>query len=137
MQLRDEYSNIIVEGLAYELAGYVMRGSAVGGGSRKRAMRTEALLRSSLRVEHSLSSVAAEVGVSLSTLFRDFRSTYGCTPGEYLRRTRVDLAAERLKTNRTLAEIAAECGFCDQSHFSRCFRSEMGISPSQFRRGAR
>jgi AraC family transcriptional regulator len=134
LQLRDDYSQMIVEGLAYELAGHVMRGSDTRGGSRRRAMQAEALLRSSLQLDRSLAGIAAEVGVSMSTMFRDFRSTFGCTPGEYVRRARIDLAAERLKGNRRVAEIAAECGFWDQSHFNRCFRSATGISPSEFRR---
>lgn len=134
LQLHDDYSTIIVEGLAYELAGYFMRGCNVHRGSRKRAMQTEALLRSSLQADRSMSSIAAELGVSLSTLFRDFRSTFGCTPGEYIRQARIAQATELLKGNRPVAEIAAECGFWDQSHFNRCFRIAMGVSPSQFRR---
>jgi AraC family transcriptional regulator len=137
LHLDDEYSKVIVEGLAYELTGYLMRGSGVQGGSRKRALQTEALLRSSLKAERSLSSIAAEAGVSLSTLSRDFQSTFGCSPGEYLRRARIDVAIEKLKGDGTIAEIAAECGFWDQSHFSRCFRGATGLSPSQFRRLAR
>ncbi len=109
-----------------------MRGSSARGGSRTRALRTEALLRSSLRAERSMASIAADVGVSLSTQFRDFRSTFGCTPGEYQRRARIDLASERLKTNRSIAEIAAECGFWDQSHFNRCFRRATGFRRRSF-----
>jgi AraC-like DNA-binding protein len=41
------------------------------------------------------------------------------------------------ETNHSLAEIAHSCGFADQSHFSRRFRSVMGRSPAVWRRERR
>jgi AraC family transcriptional regulator len=58
--------------------------------------------------------------------------------GEYLRRLRIDRAAEQLVWgDLPLAEIAIAAGFSDQSHFSNVFRRRTGISPSAFRREAR
>jgi AraC-like DNA-binding protein len=39
------------------------------------------------------------------------------------------------RTNRSVAEIALDCGFRDHSAFSRAFRSATGQTPSQFRNG--
>jgi AraC family transcriptional regulator len=72
------------------------------------------------------------------TLARTFRRTFGCTVGEYLRRLRIERAAEQLVSgDLPLAEIALAAGFADQSHFSNVFRRRTGVSPSAFRREAR
>jgi len=83
----------------------------------------------------SLGELADAVGVHPVTLARGFRKAYGCSVGAYLRRLRIARAAQRLtETDDSLAEIALEAGFADQSHFSNLFRRETGLSPSAFRR---
>lgn len=68
-------------------------------------------------------------------LARMFRRCLGAAPGEYVRRLRVTLAAHRLvSTADSLSRIAAEVGFSDQAHFCRCFRSQVGHTPGQYRR---
>lgn len=138
MTAADEFSKASVEALAYELVGYAARSVRRRWGSRARARRAEALLREAIRLDRPASSIARELGVSRATFFRDFRSEYACTPGQYLRRERIRSAAELLRaTRRPLVDIAAVCGFYDQSHFNRCFRKAVGLSPDEFRRRAR
>ena len=135
LRREDECSEMIVEGLAYELTGIALRAGCVDGGSRKRALCARAFIRSSLRYPMSLTMLSAEIGVSRTTLYRDFKSSFGYSPGEFLRRTRVHTAASLLrKTALPICEISAECGFFDQSHFDRSFRSAWGVSPSAYRR---
>ena len=56
---------------------------------------------------------------------------------ETLRRRRVERAALRLRGgDAPLADIAAECGFCDQSHMNRAFRIVLGRTPLEVRREA-
>jgi AraC family transcriptional regulator len=79
--------------------------------------------------------VAAELGVAPVRLARAFRRAYGESPGEYDRRQRIHKACERLAAGDTaLATIAAELGFADQSHFTRVFRRQVGITPGVWRR---
>jgi AraC family transcriptional regulator len=138
MSLAEGFSQSNVEALAYELVGYATRGTRLLSGSRARARRAEALLREALRLDRPASVVARELGVSRATFFRDFQSEFACTPGQYLRERRINAAAELLRrTRRPLAEIASICGFYDQSHFNRCFRKAVGLSPDAFRRAAR
>lgn len=66
-----------------------------------------------------------------------FREEFGCSPGQYLNRTRIRMAKELLDKkfyNRALSVkiIADMCGFRDPLYFSRCFKSATGISPSQY-----
>ena len=57
-----------------------------------------------------------------------------CRVGEYGRRARIEWAAAQIAAgDRPLAEIAAEAGFADQSHFTRLFRRYLGTTPGRFR----
>lgn len=66
---------------------------------------------------------------------RLFKSVIGVTPGQYILRTRLNAARREIEnTAKPLDAIAAECGFFDQSHFSRHFKRSFGITPSAYRR---
>ena len=57
--------------------------------------------------------------------------------GETVRRRRVERATVQLRASTApLADIAAECGFCDQSHMNRAFRAVLGRTPLDVRREA-
>ena len=79
--------------------------------------------------------LAALINVSLGQLFRGFKTSVGVTPFQYVTRRRIDLACELMKTSaEPLSQIAILCGLCDQSHFCRVFRREVGATPAQWRR---
>ena len=82
-----------------------------------------------------LGGVATGVGVHPSRLAHEFRARLGTSPGEYVRRLRLEWAAERLRHPRPgVAEIAIQAGFYDQSHFTRTFRRHFGVTPGEWRR---
>lgn len=82
----------------------------------------------------TVSDLAAEAGYSVSQLQREFRKELGVNPARYLQDIRVGYSRHLLKTTRlTMVAIANECGFYDQSHFSRIFKSATGISPASYR----
>jgi AraC-like DNA-binding protein len=65
---------------------------------------------------------------------RVFKNSFGCTPHQYVMRTRIARAQSRLlMSNDTLSKIAAECGFVNQSHLSNLFRKTMGQPPGKWR----
>jgi len=67
-------------------------------------------------------------------LARAFRRRYGCSPAEYLRRCRLERALLMLqRTDSSLTEIAAACGYVDQSHFNHAFRRRYRCTPSHYR----
>lgn len=85
----------------------------------------------------SVGEVATVLGVHPVHLARRFRAAFGLSPGEYVRRCRLDRARRMmLGSVAPLAEIAAAAGFADQSHFSNAFRKTFGMSPRSFRRAA-
>jgi AraC family transcriptional regulator len=64
-----------------------------------------------------------------------FKRTFGASPHAYLMKRRIGVAAEQmLGSDAPLSEIAMNCGFADQAHFSRQFRRMMGATPSNWRR---
>jgi AraC family transcriptional regulator len=67
-------------------------------------------------------------------LARTFRARYGISVGEYGRRVRIEwAAAEIARGESSLAAVATEAGFADQSHFTRLFRRYVGTTPARFR----
>ncbi len=73
--------------------------------------------------------------LSLRSFQRRFKKMFHVPPMEYLRQYRIGRACQMLvETNATLTAIAAECGFCDHSHFSREFQRILGTSPCLYRK---
>ena len=91
------------------------------------------------RIEHDrtitrVEPLAKALGVATRTLERRFRDAVGVSPTWVVRRYRLIEAVERLKAGdaATLAALAAELGYCDQSHFSRDFKALVGQAPQRF-----
>jgi AraC family transcriptional regulator len=83
----------------------------------------------------SLQELSAVSGVHPITISKHFPRYFSCTLGEYLRRLKVEKALALVKSsNRSLMEIAFECGFADQSHFIRVFKALTGFIPNDFRK---
>lgn len=94
-----------------------------------------AFVRTHYREKVSVADIAQAGAVSVSSQERLFRSVFGLTPMMYLRKTRLNAACKLLRDSKTsLAEIAAQCGFKDQTSMNRAFRQELKITPLKYRR---
>ncbi|MCS5493598.1 AraC family transcriptional regulator [Curtobacterium flaccumfaciens] len=83
-------------------------------------------------------ALARDIATSKQTLVRRFRTFAGTTPGEYLTRWRMDLAARRLRdTDDGLQKIAADVGYTSVYAFSRAFSRERSLPPGRYRTVAR
>lgn len=83
--------------------------------------------------ELSLEELAAKHYISPALLHLIFRQMAGCTPGKYIRDIRIKQAQKLLDQRETqIAEIAERTGFSSPAVFSRCFRREVGLSPSEY-----
>jgi AraC-like DNA-binding protein/mannose-6-phosphate isomerase-like protein (cupin superfamily) len=107
-------------------------------------LRDPILLRAVTRIHEApghpwtTEALAREVATSKQTLVRRFSTFAGTTPGEYLTRWRMDLAAHRLRdTDDALEAIAADVGYTSVYAFSRAFRRERSLPPGRYRAASR
>jgi transcriptional regulator GlxA family with amidase domain len=79
--------------------------------------------------------LAKRVKLSEHHFCRAFRISLRQTPHTYVIARRVERARHMMMScERTIGQIAIECGFSDQAHFNRCFRKLIGTSPGAWRR---
>jgi AraC-like DNA-binding protein len=82
----------------------------------------------------SLEDVARAVGMSYESFRKKFTAQTGRAPARYRQGRLIERACELLmRRNSTQKDIARQLGFCDEFHFSKVFRQNMGVSPRAFR----
>ena len=132
----DDFSSLVIEGLALEMLAGLLRRSVKDGehATPRRLQKVRDLLQQRFNDPLTLSEIADAVGVHPAHLCREFRRHYRCTVGDYVRKLRIDYASQRLSSSdASLTEIAAEAGFFDQSHFARTFKALVGTTPRRYR----
>jgi len=76
---------------------------------------------------------AETMGIRPETVSRGFRRAFGVSPQSFRARVRLLRALSRIHRGEKLADLAAECGFADQAHLSRHFRTLTGETPRAWR----
>jgi AraC-like DNA-binding protein len=85
-----------------------------------------------------LSELAELAGLSSSHFTRTFKNSVGSTPLSFIRHRRIERAKTLLaETSTCLAQVAQDCGFSDQAHFTRAFHALVGLPPSRWRKSIR
>jgi AraC-like DNA-binding protein len=82
----------------------------------------------------SLEQLSQLCGISPFHLTRLFREAVGLPPHAYLTHLRIAQAKQQLCQSNSLAQIAIDTGFTDQSHFTKTFKAWVGVTPGQYRR---
>lgn len=97
-----------------------------------------AYMRRNMEREITREDLARHIGVSAGHLSQLLKERTGRAFSEMLREIRIQAVSEMLlDTELALAEIAAACGFCDQSYMTHVFRDLRGVTPKQYRDRAR
>lgn len=93
-----------------------------------------ATAHASFRKPITASDLAKAAGMSTSMLERRMQRLIGLAPSRLIVRVRVEEAIYRVvQSDRSLADIAVECGFTDQAAMSRRIKQFLGVSPSALR----
>ena len=78
--------------------------------------------------------IAAQFGIGRTNFYRKVREVMGMSPNDYLRKCRMERAAELLRsTDAPVSEVCAQVGMPDAQYFSRVFKTFYGTSPSIYR----
>jgi AraC-like DNA-binding protein len=93
-----------------------------------------AYMRDHYHLAISNRELARRAHMSVRAFERKFQGSFHLTPQKYLRKLQLRMASRALvHTAQSLADVAANCGFADQSHFTREFRGHFGRTPGEYR----
>lgn len=83
----------------------------------------------------TLEYLSKTVNIHPVHLSRDFSKYFHSSLGEYIRKLKIQKSLQLISQRKLdLTTIAFDCGFADQSHFTRCFKEINGVNPSQYRK---
>jgi AraC-like DNA-binding protein/ligand-binding sensor protein len=110
----------------------------MGRKKRIHVTRMKDYVKKNFTLKISAREVAAAAGVSVSRALHLFHEECGMPLSAYVARERIEYAKYLIdNTDDSMATIASECGFFDQSHFTKTFSALENIPPSRYRRKAR
>jgi AraC family transcriptional regulator len=97
--------------------------------------RVLAFVRARLDRTITVDDLAGEVAMSPSHFARVFKDVMGKTPMQFVMSYRIEQSLKMMEdAARPLGQIALDCGFADQAHFTRSFKQLIGTTPSAHRR---
>lgn len=105
-----------------------------GSSGHSRLMSVVAFVSKHYASDIEVTDMAEHVLLSASQLQREFSTHFGISPNRYLREVRIGVARHLLEsTDLPMSQIGIDCGFYDQSHFSRQFKASTGLTPLNYR----
>jgi AraC family transcriptional regulator len=137
MVFDDEVSSLAIDALLTEIAVETHRSLSVAKREKTPRWLTVVIeyIHGHFLSNLTLNEIASAANVHPVHLARVFRKTYHSTVADYIRRLRIESASRMLsESNLTLAEIAAENGFTDQSHFTKVFKRLTNKTPAEFKK---
>lgn len=106
-----------------------------GSSGHSRLMTVVAFVTKHYAEDIEVGDMAEHVLLSVSQLQREFASRFGISPNRYLREVRIGVARHLIEsTDLSMSQIANDCGFYDQSHFTRHFKASTGLTPLKYRK---
>ena len=81
--------------------------------------------------------IASQFGIGRTNFYREVRELMGMSPNDYLRKCRMDRAAELLRTtDLPVSDVCVQIGVPDAQYFSRVFKTFYGVTPTAYREQA-
>jgi len=143
LEQRSPAGKLYAHAAAQLLAIHLLRHyTSVGGASeepsrgltRQQMKRVLDVVQDQLSQDLSLDALARQIGFSPYHFARLFRQTTGQSPHQFVLRQRIERAQRLLaEGSMPLAHVAVESGFADQSHLTRAFKRQLGLTPRAYR----
>ncbi len=96
---------------------------------------TDIIYREMKNADFNSTMLAEELAISISQLNKKLNATTGYPSSSYILQVKVDHAKKILSTrDKTIGEVAADCGIYDVNYFSRVFKKITGMTPTQYKR---
>jgi AraC-like DNA-binding protein len=140
----DEVRALFTEACVMRALAYVARAAKgwqpnqapnCGGLAPWQLRKAADLLRTTLPDKLSMDHVATACKLSVSHFVRAFKVSTGLPPHQWVLAARIEMARNLLANSTiSLVDVAYECGFADQSHFTRMFGRIVGTTPGVWRR---
>lgn len=111
-----------------------LRGRVAARFSERAVATARELLEAEAERSVDSSELERVTGLERHELCRQFRHGLGTSPYRYQTLRRLTRARERIEAGEALIEVAASCGFADQSHMTRAFKRAYGIAPGRWQR---
>lgn len=134
-RIQDGAQRFAIEGLVLLVLATLLREAEPAGSEPPQWIsRATQLLEDSSCENHTMDELSRILGVGQKEIATSFRKYLQCTPAEYQRTQRLEVARRYLaESNYSIARIAAETGFCDQAYLCHEFKRVMNCTPSQYR----
>jgi hypothetical protein len=134
---REVYVHVAVDLLTAMLWRLASDADAPVNTASTRLVRLQRVVRENLSDRSWTPRCWPALDVSLRTVYAAF-ATIDVTPAHYIRRRRLELAAEQLRSSRgSISDLAIGAGFGDVTTFTRSFKRRYGVTPSRWRESAR
>lgn len=135
-KINDETTHLSIESLLLQVLKQMLQ---VDDHSFKKkpvwVARIKEILNETFSEKLTLGDLSKTLDIHPAHLSRDFPKYFQCTLGNYVRKLKIQKSLLLLsKKSISLTDISFECGFADQSHFNRCFKEIMGVSPFAYRK---
>ncbi len=135
-KIQDQTSSLSIQGVLLNMLSQMAEGDkSIGDKKPSWVSKINEILNDQFTDNLTLGFLSETLSIHPVHLSRDFSKYFNCSFGEYIRKLKVEKSLSLLSDKRKLlTEIAFECGFADQSHFTRCFKEINGMSPSSYRK---
>ena len=92
-------------------------------------------IKNNIESNITIEDLSHNLCVSLMDLYHLCNKFFNCTPAKYIKKTRLSTACELISDNNIrISEVAYRVGICDYNYFSKIFRKEYGMTPSEYRK---
>lgn len=103
-----------------------------GGLSKQHQSKISSFIADNISQKLTIELLASQLDLSAYHFARLFKESFAMSPANYITGIRVEKSKRLINDGKSLTDIALDAGFCQQSHFTSCFKRLTGYTPRQY-----